>query len=126
MCLVYEVTFIYILTYNQHNCCFCSGHTELFFFYFILPSVGIKSRTPNRTKNLDVTFDVPVDLFFRVQIVEPLQYLLQHGGDLRLVERTRPQLEKEPHTVYMQVKNRLTVTMCTADVSINMYERAKI
>lgn len=52
------------------------------------------------TSQFDFTFNVPVDLFFRVQVVEPFQDLLQHGGDLILIKRTRPQLEKYTHISY--------------------------
>ena len=44
------------------------------------------------------TFNVSVDLLLRVQVVEPLQDLLQHGGNLSLIERTRPQLHTHTHT----------------------------
>lgn len=33
-----------------------------------------------------------MDLLLRVQVVEPLEDLLQHGGNLSLVKWTRPQL----------------------------------
>lgn len=69
---------------------------------------------PTAQVKCDFTFDVPVDLFFRVQVVKAFQDLLQHGGNLRLIEWTRPQLDnyKHIHTDYMQVKSRSTVPMC--------------
>lgn len=36
------------------------------------------------------TFDVSVDLLLGVQVVETLQDLLQHGGDLGLIKWTCP------------------------------------
>lgn len=42
------------------------------------------------------TFDVSVDLLLRVQVVEALQDLLQHGGNLSFIKRTRPELHTHP------------------------------
>lgn len=50
---------------------------------------------PLRLELLLFTFDVSVDLLLRVQVVQTLQDLLQHGGDLRLVEGPRPQLQTD-------------------------------
>lgn len=51
-------------------------------------------QNANEKVTFDCTFNVPVDLLLRVEVIEPLQDLLQHGGYLRLIEWTRPQLDK--------------------------------
>lgn len=60
------------------------------------------------------TFDVPVDLLLRVQVVKPLQDLLEHGGNLRLVKRTCPQLRVYTHT---HTHNDTDIKHCYGGVS---------
>lgn len=54
------------------------------------------------------TFDVSVDLLLRVEVVQTLQDLLQHGGDLGLIKGTRAKLRdiKDDHIKFFFTRQK--------------------